>query len=54
MAALNSHCNIIPIIDNYDMPEGEKLPEDMRQIVHFNGIRWIHDYQDAVVDKLER
>ncbi|XP_058054907.1 NAD(+) hydrolase sarm1 isoform X1 [Anopheles bellator] len=54
VAALNSECNIIPIIDNFQWPEPEKLPEDMRGVCHFNGVRWIHDYQDACVDKLER
>lgn len=54
MAALQSQCNIIPIIDNFQWPEAEELPEDMRQVCHFNGVRWIHDYQDACVDKLER
>ncbi|XP_031338896.1 sterile alpha and TIR motif-containing protein 1 isoform X2 [Photinus pyralis] len=54
VAALQSQCNIIPIIDNFQWPEAEELPEDMRQVCHFNGVRWIHDYQDACVDKLER
>ncbi|XP_070496571.1 NAD(+) hydrolase sarm1-like isoform X1 [Chironomus tepperi] len=54
VAALNSSCNIIPIIDNFCWPEPEKLPEDMRNVCYFNGVRWIHDYQDACVDKLER
>lgn len=54
VAALNANCNIIPIIDNFSWPEPEKLPEDMRSVCHFNGVRWIHDYQDACVDKLER
>lgn len=54
VAALQSHCNIIPIIDNFQWPEPEELPEDMRSVCHFNGVRWIHDYQDACVDKLER
>lgn len=54
VAALNSNCNIIPIIDNFSWPEPEKLPEDMRNVCYFNGVRWIHDYQDACVDKLER
>lgn len=26
----------------------------MRAVCKYNGIRWIHDYQDACVDKLER
>ncbi|XP_050500568.1 NAD(+) hydrolase sarm1 isoform X4 [Diabrotica virgifera virgifera] len=53
-AALSANCNIIPIIDNFIFPELEQLPEDMRQVCHFNAVRWIHDYQDACVDKLER
>lgn len=54
VAALESKCNIIPILDNFTWPAVDQLPEDMRQISYFNGIRWIHDYQDACVEKLER
>lgn len=55
VAALSSQCNIIPITDTmFSWPEPDELPEDMRQVCHFNGVRWIHDYQDACVDKLER
>ncbi|KAL1451715.1 hypothetical protein WDU94_006069 [Cyamophila willieti] len=54
VAALQSGCNIIPILDNFTMPDPEELPVDMRAICNFNGVRWIHDYQDACVDKLER
>ncbi|CAL1297780.1 unnamed protein product [Larinioides sclopetarius] len=52
--ALQSQCNIIPILDNFQWPEPETLPEDMRAVCYFNGVRWIHDYQDACVEKLER
>ncbi|XP_026676263.1 sterile alpha and TIR motif-containing protein 1 isoform X1 [Diaphorina citri] len=54
VAALQSGCNIIPILDNFAWPDPEQLPADMRAICKFNGVRWIHDYQDACVDKLER
>lgn len=54
VAALKNNCNIIPIIDNFNFPEPDDLPEDMRPVCHFNAVRWIHDYQDACVDKLER
>ncbi|XP_069172383.1 NAD(+) hydrolase sarm1 isoform X7 [Procambarus clarkii] len=54
VAALQSGCNIIPIIDNFQWPDPEELPEDMRAVCYFNGVRWIHDYQDACVDKMER
>ncbi|XP_037077589.1 LOW QUALITY PROTEIN: NAD(+) hydrolase sarm1-like [Pollicipes pollicipes] len=53
-AALQSKCNIIPIIDNFQWPEADELPEDIKSVCTFNGVRWIHDYQEACVDKLER
>jgi hypothetical protein len=37
--ALKSDCNIIPVLDSFVMPEPEKLPEDMRSIVKFNGVK---------------
>ncbi|XP_014293947.2 NAD(+) hydrolase sarm1 isoform X4 [Halyomorpha halys] len=54
VAALESSCNIVPITDNFQWPDAEILPEDMRPVCYFNGVRWIHDYQDACVDKIER
>lgn len=53
MAALESNCNIIPIMDQqFTFPDN--LPNDMCSVAHFNGVSWIHDYQDACIDKLER
>lgn len=52
--ALQSQCNIIPVFDNFIMPEAESLPETMRTITSYNGVRWIHDYQDACVEKIAR
>ena len=43
--ALSSQCQIIPVFDNFVMPESEKLPETMRAITSYNGVRWIHEYQ---------
>lgn len=45
VAALESNCKIIPIIDNFQWPMPEELPEDMRPVCYFNGVRWVHDYQ---------
>ena len=39
VTALQSQCNIIPITDNFEWPEPDQLPEDMRAICRFNGIR---------------
>ncbi|VDI62715.1 Hypothetical predicted protein [Mytilus galloprovincialis] len=54
VTALESDCNIIPVLDSFDWPLPEALPEDMQQVVYFNGVRWVHDYQDACVDKVEK
>lgn len=37
--ALESKCNIIPILDNFQWPETEVLPEDMKPLCYFNGVR---------------
>jgi hypothetical protein len=52
--ALQSHCNIIPVFDNFAMPDPLELPDTMREITRHNGVKWIHDYQDACVDKIAR
>lgn len=52
--ALKNGCNIIPVISNYELPEPDLLPDDMRSVCTFNGIKWIHEYQDACIDKLDR
>ena len=43
--ALSSQCQIIPVFDNFVMPAPENLPETMRAITSYNGVRWIHEYQ---------
>ena len=52
--ALNCHCNIIPVFDNFVMPDEDSLPTTMKAICKYNGVKWIHDYQDACVDKITR
>lgn len=54
MAAIQANCNIIPIIDNFSWPEEHELPSDMQSISKFNAVNWIHDYQDACIEKIER
>ena len=54
LTALQSGCNIVPVLDGFQFPEPEELPEDVRALCHFNGVKWVHDYQDACVDKIER
>ena len=53
-AALESGCNVVPVIDDFQFPQPEELREDVRALCYFNAVRWVHDYQGACVDKLER
>ena len=34
-------CNVIPVMDNFCWPPVEHLPEDMRAVCYFNGIRYV-------------
>ena len=52
--ALNSNCNIIPVFDNFSMPKSKELPVAMRPLTSYNGVNWVHDYQNACMDKIVR
>ncbi|XP_058489519.1 NAD(+) hydrolase SARM1 [Solea solea] len=54
VTALGSEKNIIPVADNFAWPEPTSLPEDMRQILNFNGVKWSHEYQEASMEKILR
>jgi len=48
-------CNILLVVDaDFQFPDPEELPEDMRVLCYFNSVQWVHDYEEACVDKLER
>ncbi|KAM6463195.1 NAD(+) hydrolase SARM1 isoform 2-T2 [Liasis olivaceus] len=52
--ALSCRKNVIPVTDHFEWPDPEALPEDMRAILKFNGIKWSHEYQEATIEKLIR
>lgn len=53
--ALESGANIIPVQDrNFVWPETHLLPADIQAISSFNAIQWVHEYQEACVEKLRR
>uniref|UniRef100_A0A3Q3IJ71 TIR domain-containing protein n=1 Tax=Monopterus albus TaxID=43700 RepID=A0A3Q3IJ71_MONAL len=54
VTALAGKKNIIPVADNFMWPDPKVLPEDMRSILNFNGIKWSHEYQEATIDKILR
>ena len=45
VTALRSGAKIIPVTVDFMWPAPEMIPEDIRAITSFNGVRWIHDYQ---------
>ncbi|XP_076590939.1 NAD(+) hydrolase SARM1 [Chaetodon auriga] len=54
VTALAGKKNIVPVTDNFMWPEPASLPEDMRPILNFNGIKWSHEYQEASMEKILR
>ncbi|CAJ0579051.1 unnamed protein product, partial [Mesorhabditis spiculigera] len=48
--------NIIPLFDsNFEFPvNDQEIPSDIRMITKYNGVRWVHDYQEACMDKVEK
>lgn len=39
VAAIEAGVNIIPLFDNFHWPPAEQLPQDMRNLSFFNGVR---------------
>ncbi|KAF8357827.1 tir-1 [Pristionchus pacificus] len=54
--AFEHNKNVIPIFDqHFEFPDRENdIPQDIRNITKYNGVRWVHDYQEACMDKVER
>jgi len=52
--ALKAGLKIIPVTDEFQWPLPEMLPEEIRKVASYNGVRWVHDYQEACLGKLER
>ncbi|CAB1348904.1 unnamed protein product [Coregonus sp. 'balchen'] len=54
VTALAGKKNIVPVTDNFMWPDPNSLPEDMKTILNFNGIKWSHEYQEATIEKILR
>ncbi|XP_049493881.1 NAD(+) hydrolase SARM1 [Panthera uncia] len=54
VTALSYGKNIVPVIDGFEWPEPQDLPEDMQAVLTFNGIKWSHEYQEATIEKIIR
>uniref|UniRef100_A0A915KQS1 TIR domain-containing protein n=1 Tax=Romanomermis culicivorax TaxID=13658 RepID=A0A915KQS1_ROMCU len=53
--ALEAGVNIIPVHEKgFEYPDMKVLPADIQEIGAFNAIQWVHEYQEACIDKLCR
>ncbi|CAH1713696.1 unnamed protein product [Aphis gossypii] len=50
--AEQSQCNIIPVLNNFSWSSFAQLPDDLKNLNAYNSISWVHEYQDACVNKL--
>lgn len=51
--AIATHRNIVPLmVDEFQYPPKDKLPADLEELTHHNGITYSHEYFDATFDKL--
>ena len=51
--AITTHRNIIPLmVDEFQYPPKEKIPEDLEELLHHNGVNYSHEYFAATFDKL--
>ncbi len=45
--------NIIPLlVDGFEFPKQKELPEELRELVRHNGVRYSHEYFSATFEKL--
>lgn len=53
VAALEGGCKIIPVMDqDFTWPDEQRLPQDIRDISKYQGIEWVHQWQDACITRL--
>ena len=51
--AIATHRNIVPLmVDEFQYPSKDKMPDDLEELTHHNGITYSHEYFDATFDKL--
>ncbi|XP_025192637.1 sterile alpha and TIR motif-containing protein 1-like [Melanaphis sacchari] len=52
ITAKQSQCNIIPVLNNFSWSSFVRIPDDLKNLEMYNSINWVHEYQDACVNKL--
>jgi len=54
ITAIQAGVTIVPVTADFQWPDPEELDPELRQVAYFNGVRWVHEYQTAGIDKLEK
>ncbi len=51
--AITTHRNIVPLmVDEFQYPPKEKIPDELEELLHHNGVNYSHEYFAATFDKL--
>ncbi len=51
--AITTHRNIIPLmVDEFQYPPKKKIPDELEELLHHNGVNYSHEYFAATFDKL--
>merc|ERR1712038_1199682 len=55
VTALEAEVNIIPVTDHgFQWLARDDMHEDVRDVPSYNSVRWVHEYQDACISKLDK
>jgi len=55
VSALEAEVNIIPVTDHgFQWLARDDMHEDVRDVPSYNSVRWVHEYQDACITKLDK
>ena len=51
--AITTHRNIVPLmVDEFQYPPKKKIPDELEELLHHNGVNYSHEYFAATFDKL--
>ena len=54
VTALSAGVNIVPVNADFQWPAPDELEAAVKEVAYFNCVRWVHEYQEACINKLER
>ena len=54
VTALSAGSNIVPVNADFQWPAPDELEAVVKEVAYFNCVRWVHEYQEACINKLER